>query len=78
MKGSRPEQAPLTRDNDLSKTEETRAVVEGINAVLALFDQAQPALKAPKRKGLKGQFMQVLRVRPLRHGRHRVARRAPD
>ena len=30
MKGSRPEQAPLTRDNDLSKTEETRAVVEGM------------------------------------------------
>ena len=54
-----------------------RAVVEGINAVLALFDQAQPALKAPKREGLKGQFMQVLRVRPVRHGRHRVARRAP-
>ena len=30
MKGSRPEQAPLTRDNDLSKTGETRAVVEGM------------------------------------------------
>ena len=30
MKGSRPEQAPLTRDNDLSKTEETRAVVESM------------------------------------------------
>ena len=35
MKGSGPEQAPLTRDNDLSKTEETRrvieAMVEGLN-----------------------------------------------
>lgn len=30
MKGSRPEQAALTRDNDLSKTEQTRAVVEGM------------------------------------------------
>ena len=30
MKGSRPPQAALTRDNDLSKTEETRAVVEGM------------------------------------------------
>lgn len=28
MKGSRPEQAVLSRDNDLSKTEETRSVVE--------------------------------------------------
>jgi len=28
MKGSRPAQAFLTRDNDLSKTEETRSVVE--------------------------------------------------
>ncbi len=30
MKGSRPEQAALTRDNDRSKTEETRRVVEGM------------------------------------------------
>ncbi len=30
MKGSRPEQAPLTRDNDLSKTEETRRVIEAM------------------------------------------------
>lgn len=30
MKGSRPEQARLTRDNDLTKTEETRRVVEGM------------------------------------------------
>jgi predicted ester cyclase len=30
MKGSRPEQAVLTRDNDLSKTEETRRVVESM------------------------------------------------
>ena len=30
MQGSRPEQAALTRDNDLSKTEETRAVIEGM------------------------------------------------
>ena len=30
MKGSRPEQGALTRDNDLSKTEETRRVVEGM------------------------------------------------
>ena len=30
MKGSRPEQAPLTRDNDPSRTEETRAVVEAM------------------------------------------------
>ncbi|AYE86501.1 ester cyclase [Sulfitobacter sp. D7] len=30
MKGSRPEQAVLTRDTDLSKTDETRAVIEGM------------------------------------------------
>jgi predicted ester cyclase len=30
MKGSRPEQAHLTRDNDRSKTEETRRVVESM------------------------------------------------
>lgn len=30
MKGSRPEQAPLTKDNDRTKTEATRAVVEGM------------------------------------------------
>lgn len=28
MKGSRPEQAALTRDTDMSKTDETRAVIE--------------------------------------------------
>ncbi|MGV6803372.1 MAG: ester cyclase, partial [Ruegeria sp.] len=28
MKGSRPEQAVLTRDTDLSKTDETRRVIE--------------------------------------------------
>ena len=27
MKGSRPEQAVLTRDTDMSKTDETRAVI---------------------------------------------------
>ena len=30
MKGSRPEQAVLSRDTDLSKTDETRAVIEGM------------------------------------------------
>ena len=30
MKGSRPEQAILTRDTDLSRTEATRAVIEGM------------------------------------------------
>ncbi|MEM7441894.1 MAG: ester cyclase [Pseudomonadota bacterium] len=30
MKGSRPVQAALTRDNDMTKTEDTRAVVEGM------------------------------------------------
>ena len=30
MKGSRPEQAVLTRDTDMTKTEETRAVIEGM------------------------------------------------
>ena len=30
MKGSRPEQAYLSNDTDLSKTEETRAVIEGM------------------------------------------------
>ena len=29
MKGSRPEQAVLSRDTDMSKTEETRKVIEG-------------------------------------------------
>ena len=28
MKGSRPEQAVLTRDTDMSKTDETRRVIE--------------------------------------------------
>ena len=30
MKGSRPEQAVLSRDTDLGKTEETRGVIEGM------------------------------------------------
>ncbi|WP_187429444.1 hypothetical protein ROLI_032290 [Roseobacter fucihabitans] len=30
MKGSRPEQATLTRDTDMSKTDQTRAVIEGM------------------------------------------------
>ncbi|MEM6986885.1 MAG: ester cyclase, partial [Pseudomonadota bacterium] len=30
MKGSRPEQAVLSRDTDLSKTEDTRRVIEGM------------------------------------------------
>ncbi|MGC3939253.1 ester cyclase [Roseobacter sp. EG26] len=30
MKGSRPEQAVLSKDTDMSKTEETRAVIEGM------------------------------------------------
>lgn len=30
MKGSRPDQAVLTRDTDMSKTSETRAVIEGM------------------------------------------------
>ena len=30
MKGSRPEQAILSRDTDLSKTDETRSVIEGM------------------------------------------------
>ncbi|WP_316015872.1 ester cyclase [Roseobacter sp. HKCCA0434] len=30
MKGSRPEQAVLTRDTDLTKTEQTRATIEGM------------------------------------------------
>lgn len=30
MKGARPEQAVLTKDNDLSKTAETKAVIEGM------------------------------------------------
>jgi predicted ester cyclase len=30
MKGSRPEQAKLTRDTDLTKTQETRSVIEGM------------------------------------------------
>ncbi|MEO1000000.1 MAG: ester cyclase [Pseudomonadota bacterium] len=30
MKGARPEQATLTRDTDLAKTEATRAVIEGM------------------------------------------------
>ncbi|WP_299958068.1 ester cyclase [uncultured Roseobacter sp.] len=30
MKGSRPEQAPLSRDTDMSKTDDTRAVIEGM------------------------------------------------
>lgn len=30
MKGSRPEQAVLTRDTDMAKTAETRAVIEGM------------------------------------------------
>merc|ERR1711964_652948 len=30
LKGSRPEQAVLSRDTDMSKTEETRKVIEGM------------------------------------------------
>ena len=30
MKGTRPEQAVLSRDTDMSKTDETRAVIEGM------------------------------------------------
>jgi predicted ester cyclase len=30
LKGSRPQQAELSRDTDLSKTDETRAVIEGM------------------------------------------------
>ena len=30
MKGSRPEQAALTRNTDLSKTDETRRVIESM------------------------------------------------
>ena len=30
MSGARPEQAVLSRDTDMSKTEETRAVIEGM------------------------------------------------
>lgn len=30
MKGSRPEQAVLTKDTDMAKTEATRAVIEGM------------------------------------------------
>ena len=30
MKGSRPEQAVLSRDTDMSKTDETRRVIEGM------------------------------------------------
>jgi hypothetical protein len=30
MKGSRPDQAELTRDTDMSKTDDTRAVIEGM------------------------------------------------
>ena len=30
MKGSRPEQAKLTKDNDASKQDETRRVIEGM------------------------------------------------
>lgn len=49
MAGARPEQALLTRDNDLAKTEETRRVVEGmidglndhkINGMDAFFHEA--------------------------------------
>ena len=32
MSGARPEQAVLSRDTDMSKTEATRAVIEGIGA----------------------------------------------
>ena len=30
MKGSRPEQAVLTKDTDMSQTQSTRAVIEGM------------------------------------------------
>ena len=30
MKGARPEQAALTRDTDMSKTDATRSVIEGM------------------------------------------------
>ena len=44
MKGSRPEQAALTRDNDLSKTDETRRVIEDM--VDALNDHVIDGIEA--------------------------------
>ncbi len=44
MKGSRPEQAPLTRDNDASKTAATRALVERM--VDGLNDHAIEGMEA--------------------------------
>ncbi len=44
MKGARPQQAPLTRDNDLSKTAETRRVVESM--VDALNDHTIEGIEA--------------------------------
>ena len=42
MKGSRPEQAVLSRDTDLSKTDETRAVIEAMEMEGVLFAQPHP------------------------------------
>ena len=36
-KGSRPEQAVLTRDTDMGKTEETRRVIEGMVYCTVLY-----------------------------------------
>ena len=44
MSGARPEQAPLTRDNDLSKTEDTRRVIEDM--VDGLNDHAIAGMSA--------------------------------
>lgn len=44
MKGSRPEQAVLTRDTDMSKTDETRAVIE--NMVDGLNDHSIDSIGA--------------------------------
>ena len=42
-KGARPEQAVLSRDTDISKTEETRRVIE---ARVNTFPETQKALKS--------------------------------
>jgi len=38
MKGSRPQQAALSRDTDMSKTGETRRVIEGMEVIDAIAD----------------------------------------
>merc|ERR1711990_966079 len=80
-KGSRPEQAVLTRDTDMSKTEETRKVIEGmvdglndhrIADIGEFFTDGQRRVRHQEQsEGVPGQLAETLSGRFLGQGVHR-------